>query len=95
VFGFFHFALFRLVPTAFLGTLLAAVTVMTGSIFPSMLWHAVNNGVTVVASLGFGAEIGTKWWHSAVAVVPLALSLWVIRRFGSPYPDLRSSRDRE
>jgi sodium transport system permease protein len=90
VFGLFHFALFRLVPTALLGVILSSVVVMTGSIFPAMLWHALNNGISVVAALGFGVEVGTAWWHSAVAVVPLVFSLWLIRRYGRGYPDLRS-----
>jgi sodium transport system permease protein len=94
VFGFFHFALFRLVPTAFLGTILAAVTVATGSIFPAMLWHALNNGLPVAASsVPWLGAVGSKWWHSAVAVVPLALSLWTIWRFRTPYPGV-GRRDR-
>lgn len=49
VFGLFHVALFRLAPTAFLGMLLACVTLLTGSIFPSVLWHALNNGLALAA----------------------------------------------
>lgn len=91
VFGFFHMALFRLVPTAFLGVILGSLTVFTGSIFPSMLWHALNNGIAVVAPT-LGLDVGGEWWHSAVAVIPLALSIWVIRRFGRGYPGLRSEK---
>ncbi|MEM7356715.1 MAG: CPBP family glutamic-type intramembrane protease, partial [Acidobacteriota bacterium] len=45
VFGLFHISLIRLLPTAALGVLLAAVTLLTGSIFPAMLWHALNNAM--------------------------------------------------
>lgn len=47
IFAAFHVALFRLVPTAFLGMVLAFVTIMTGSIYPAMLWHALNNGISL------------------------------------------------
>lgn len=50
IFGLFHMALFRLLPTAFLGVLLAGVVLLTGSIFPAMLWHAVNNAAGVLSS---------------------------------------------
>ena len=48
-FGLFHVSLFRLVPTGYLGVLLAAVTMLTGSIFPAMLWHSLNNLIGVVS----------------------------------------------
>ncbi|MFO1476394.1 MAG: ABC transporter permease subunit [Verrucomicrobiota bacterium] len=48
-FGLFHMALFRLVPTAFLGMLFAAVTLLTGSIFPAMAWHAGSNLTSLIA----------------------------------------------
>jgi sodium transport system permease protein len=77
VFGLFHFTLFRLASTAFLGMLLAAVTLLTGSIFPAMLWHALNNGIaTVAAYTGFVAA--PPLWMSGVAVVPLAVSFWLL-----------------
>jgi hypothetical protein len=36
-FGIYHVALFRFMPTAALGVMLAAVTLLTGSIFPVYL----------------------------------------------------------
>lgn len=95
VFAMFHFVLFRLVPTAFLGVLLSAVTVLTGSIFPAMLWHATNNGLSILAALGEGSGIGSKWWHSALAVLPLLLSFWMLWRWRTPYPgvDITPRRD--
>ena len=41
-FAVFHVSFFRLLPTAFLGVLLALATLWSGSIFPSMLWHAAQ-----------------------------------------------------
>ena len=48
VFAVFHLDLVRLLPTAVLGALLAALTLRTGSIYPAMLWHALNNGTAIV-----------------------------------------------
>jgi hypothetical protein len=47
VFGLFHMALFRLGPTFALGVFLAAATLLTRSIFPAMVWHALNNSLGV------------------------------------------------
>ncbi|MCC6742894.1 MAG: CPBP family intramembrane metalloprotease [Acidobacteria bacterium] len=86
-FGLFHFALFRLASTAFLGAVLSAVTVFSGSIFPAMVWHGLNNGLAVVAAYG-GSESGGEppQWISAVAVVPLTLSLWILYRWRASRP---------
>jgi sodium transport system permease protein len=43
-FGLIHLSVFRFVPTAALGLILALLVVRTGSILPSMLFHAVYNG---------------------------------------------------
>lgn len=87
VFGLFHFALFRLVSTAFLGAILTAVTVFSGSIFPAMLWHGLNNGIAVVAAYAMGDTGGEPpAWISAVAVVPLAVSLWMLHRWRASRP---------
>ena len=92
IFGFFHTSLFRIVPTAFLGVLLAAVTLLSGSIFPAMLWHAANNALGV---LGGHYEVPLydldAWLYLAAAAV-LALAFWIIWRNRTPYPDLRPGR---
>jgi len=49
IFGLFHVALFRFAPTAFLGVLLAAIVLLTGSIYPAMLWHALSNAASLLA----------------------------------------------
>ena len=95
IFGFFHVDLFRLVPTAYLGSLLAAVVLITGSIFPAMLWHALNNAVAVVpAYLGWWSG-EPPLWTAAVGLVGLALAFWILWRNRSVYPGLRVSRDRQ
>ena len=90
IFGFFHVDLFRLIPTAYLGFLLTAVVLISGSIFPAMLWHALNNAVALVpAYLDLWSE-SPPLWTSAVGAVGLALAFWILWRYRAPYPGLRS-----
>ena len=88
-FGLFHVSLFRLAPTAFLGVLFAAATMITGSIFPAMLWHALNNGISLAMPhygiLLANLEPGT---YLAAAGV-LAAVFWILWRNRNPYPGLR------
>lgn len=91
VFGLFHVALFRLIPTGLIGIMLAAVTLLSGSIFPAMLWHALNNLLGVMAGeLGLAAT-DTPMWLYAVASVVLGLAFALLWRFRSVYPDLRGA----
>ncbi|MBN2370884.1 MAG: CPBP family intramembrane metalloprotease [Vicinamibacteria bacterium] len=93
-FGFFHATLPRLVPTAFLGVIFAAVTLLTGSIFPAMAWHALNNGLSVAAeSAAFPME-ALEWTFHLLGVVLLALAFWIFWRCRTPYPELRPWRNR-
>ena len=94
IFGFFHVSLWRIVPTAFLGTLLAAVVLLTGSTYPAMLWHALNNACALIpAELGWvAADFELPPWIYPLGVAGLAASfavLWAVRR---PYPGLRPDR---
>lgn len=50
LFGCYHFSLVKLIPTAFLGCLLAVLVYRTGSIFPAMLMHFANNFVSLFVS---------------------------------------------
>ena len=92
IFGFFHVDLFRLIPTTYLGILLAGVTLATGSIFPAMLWHALNNAVALVpTSLGWwGEETTIPGWLYAAAAVALVAALTLIWKNRTPYPGLRT-----
>jgi len=85
IFGLFHVALFRLVPTAFLGVILAAVVLLSGSIFPAMLWHALNNAIGIGATM-LGADLGelpAGIYLAGAAVLALAFwILWRTRRYG-------------
>lgn len=90
VFGFFHVSLWRILPTAYLGVLLSAVVLLTGSIFPAMLWHALSNATAVVpAELGWiSSDPELPLWIYPLALAGLATAfaiLWATRR---PYPGL-------
>jgi ABC-type Na+ efflux pump permease subunit len=79
IFGLFHVALYRLVPTAALGMVLTAIALMTGSIFPGMLLHAGNNALGVLGASLFNPEVA-NWWHILAATIVFALSMWIIYR---------------
>lgn len=82
IFGLFHVSLFRIIPTGYLGVIFAGVVLMTGSIYPAMLWHALNNGIALVPGyLGWwdGQEIPT--WAFVTAVTGLALAIWILWRW--------------
>jgi sodium transport system permease protein len=89
IFGFFHVALFRIPPTAFLGIVLAAVTLLTGSIFPAMLWHALVNGTSVLLARSQMSPEGLAAVEILGGLGGLVLAFLVIWRFRTPYPDLR------
>lgn len=50
IFGCYHFSLVKLIPTGFLGFLLAMLVYRTGSIFTGMLMHFLNNFVSLFVS---------------------------------------------
>ena len=89
VFGLFHVALFRFVPTACLGVMLAAVTLLTGSIYPAMLWHALSNAAGILA---YRLQIPETELDPVCYVAGaglLAAAFWLIYRNRTPYPGLR------
>jgi membrane protease YdiL (CAAX protease family) len=89
VFGIFHFALFRFAGTAFLGALLAAVTLLTGSLLPAIAWHAGNNALAVVAARHEIplSELSPEYYLAGVGM--LAVSFWILWRNRTPYPGLK------
>lgn len=95
IFGLFHVVLFRIIPTAFLGVMLSAVVVLTGSIFPAMVWHALNNGMGLLAQkAGMNpADLGASWYIGAGVVLMLSFYLlWRTRKVParSPAPAIRA-----
>ena len=91
-FGIFHVALFRFVPTACLGMMFAAVTMLTGSIYPAMLWHCLNNAAGILFfkfQLPEG-ELQPICYFAGAGM--LAAAFWVFWRTRTPYPGLRPWR---
>lgn len=80
VFGLFHFELPRLLPTAMLGVVVSGVRLLTGSIYPAMVWHALNNATAIGAEkLGLPLdELGTTSYAAATALAGIAF--WLIWR---------------
>jgi sodium transport system permease protein len=93
IFGFFHVSLFRIAPTAFLGLVFGLSVVLTGSIFPAMLWHFLNNAISLVGSSAgwIGEDFTLPGWAPAAAAGALALSIWMLWNWGPvrrrPRPD--------
>jgi sodium transport system permease protein len=83
-FGLFHVSFFRLLPTTFLGVMLALVTLWSGSIFPAMVWHAANNGL---AAFVLDQVETLPLWASVVSVPGLALALYLLWRGRRRQPD--------
>ena len=89
IFGLFHVALFRILPTAFLGVILTTMALLTGSIFPGMVAHAANNALSLwLADWGFTlGKLSWSWYFAATAV--FALAFYILYRARTPYPGLR------
>lgn len=92
IFALFHFALFRLVPTAFLGAGLTAVTLLTGSVFPAMLWHAMNNALALLAGMSGIDMLNLDPWVYPLAAALSAVSFWILWRSRTLLPGLRQKR---
>lgn len=80
VFGLFHVALFRFAPTALLGVILAAIVLLTRSIFPAMLWHGLSNACSLLAfKLRLPlTELDPLSYLLGTAI--LAVALWIVWR---------------
>lgn len=50
LFGIYHMSLVKFVPTGLLGLVLCYTVYVTGSIYPAMLMHFVNNAISVLIS---------------------------------------------
>ena len=87
LFGLAHSSVYRLIPTFFIGFLLSWLVWKTGSIWTSILAHALNNGIAatlvyskpLAAALGAGTQAYLGWKPTLAAVVVLATGLLMLR----------------
>jgi sodium transport system permease protein len=91
IFGFFHFQIFRIPATAALGVVLSIVTIYSGSIFPAIAWHTLNNGLAVFLSTRGWEEPLDSWWLGVGSFVVLGVAILIIRHYGTPYPEVGGS----
>jgi len=90
IFGLFHVALFRIIPTGFMGVVLTAIALFTGSIFPGMVVHAGNNAFAFWAGRQGYPLAGLNWPLYLAALAIFGLSFYILYRNRTPYPDLRN-----
>lgn len=88
IFGAFHFSYFRVIPTGFTGTILAAVAVLTGSIFPGIVIHIGNNALAVWAFRNHVALDQLPGWVYLVAMVAIGVAFGILWRSRTLYPGL-------
>jgi sodium transport system permease protein len=89
VFALFHIDLYRIAPIAYLGIMLATLTLLTGSILPAMLWHFLHNTLSILAVHYVVPLTELDPWLYGAAVVVLAAAVWIAYRNRTPYPDLK------
>ena len=93
LFAAFHLDPFRFVPVFLLGMLLGYLTLRSGSIFNSMLSHAINNSLAILlvtfANTGFlkklmMGEDSLQYWVVIPALIVLPLSLYIFHKVTRP-----------
>ena len=90
IFSFIHFQFYGFLPRMFLGVLLGYMFYVSGSLWPSILMHFLNNGTSVLLyylcnkgviddAEHFG-ETTNVWLIAASAVITVALVVWCWRK---------------
>ncbi len=62
LFGLFHMSVFRILPTGTLGVILTGLCILTGSIVPSMLVHALHNTAAVLLAKHGQESLIFQYW---------------------------------
>ncbi len=87
LFGLAHSSIYRLLPTFFIGLLLSWLVWRTGSIWTSIVAHALNNGIAatlvynkaLAAAVGAGSQAFLGWKPTLAAATALAAGLLLLR----------------
>lgn len=89
VFGFFHVNFFRVLPTAYLGFIMALLTLATGSIIPGVIVHIGNNSLAVWAMTHQIDFEGMPEWVYLLGFVAQIGLVYLVLRWGKGYPGTR------
>ena len=82
-FALFHFDTARFLPTLVLGAVLALLTLRSGSIFPAMAWHALNNGLVIwLGARGVSLVDLSAGWYAAAGLLAVGTVFWLWRQSG-------------
>ena len=78
LFGFMHFSVYRLFPTTIIGIGLGWIVHMSGSLYPAMLAHALNNAIAMVIPEHFDLSgLNDTWMLLGIPFVILGAILIV------------------
>lgn len=94
VFGFFHVNFFRVMPTAYLGFIMALLTLSTGSVLPAIIVHIGNNSLAVWAmrnSMDFEGMPEYVYFLGFLGQIALVA---LVMKLGKGYPGTRWFRGR-
>jgi len=94
IFGLFHVDLFRIVPTAYLGVVLTASVLLSGSILPAVAWHALNNAMALTVGRAEVPLDRAPPSLMALGAAGLAVAFWILWRTRRPYPGLVRDAER-
>jgi uncharacterized protein len=89
IFGVMHGQMLSAAPRIFLGIILGLIYLYSGSIWPGVVAHFVNNGLQVVLSylhatgkisMDVNEIPNVLWWQVMISVVCCASCIWLLRR---------------
>ncbi len=86
IFAVFHFNLLQIAGVAILGLQLSWLRQVTGSLFPVLVAHALNNGTWWFTSRFLEGTLEVPMWVDVFAVVILAAGVWTLRSSVGKYP---------
>lgn len=89
VFGFFHVNFFRIMPTAYLGFIMALLTLSTGSVLPAIIVHIGNNSLAVWAMLNGWDFEGMSNLVYLAGFLGQIVFVALIMKWGRGYPGTR------
>lgn len=78
IFGVFHLDPYRFIPTAFIGAMLTYLMVETDNIFLPMIYHMVNNTISVASSQLQPAETAALLENPEQILAPAVVGLYLI-----------------